>query len=121
MPAALYAEWLETQATSALGLNKPLDYAKPVVAAWNLSIDRLRQQSPASVRLLQILAFCSPDPISATLLYSDAMLECLLPYDGTLSQKLMIGRVIREISRFALVKVDQSSELACRSTGWSRR
>ena len=109
MPAALYAEWLETQTTSALGLNKPLDYAKPVVAAWNLSIDRLRQQSPASVRLLQILAFCSPDPISATLLYSDAMLECLLPYDETLSQKLMIGRVIREISRFALVKVDQGT------------
>ncbi|MGO9220124.1 MAG: FxSxx-COOH system tetratricopeptide repeat protein, partial [Streptosporangiaceae bacterium] len=109
MPAALYAEWLETQTTSALGLNKPLDYAKPVVAAWNLSIDRLKQQSPASVRLLQILAFCSPDPISATLLYGEAMLECLLPYDETLSQKLMIGRVIREVSRFALVKVDQST------------
>jgi hypothetical protein len=109
MPAALYAEWLETQTTSALGLNKPLDYAKPVVAAWNLSIDRLKQQSPASVRLLQILAFCSPDPISATLLYSEAMLECLLPYDETLSQKLMIGQVIREVSRFALVKVDQST------------
>jgi tetratricopeptide (TPR) repeat protein len=109
MPAALYAEWLETQTTNALGLNKPLDYAKPVVAAWNLSIDRLKQQSPASVRLLQILAFCSPDPISATLLYSDAMLGCLLPYDESLSQKLMIGRVIREISRFALVKVDRDS------------
>jgi Domain of unknown function (DUF4062)/Tetratricopeptide repeat len=109
MPAALYAEWLETQTTSALGLNKPLDYAKPVVAAWNLSIDRLRQQSPASVRLLQILAFCSPGPISATLLYSDAMIECLLPYDETLTQKVLIGRVIRDISRFALVRVDQSS------------
>jgi hypothetical protein len=109
MPAGLYAEWLETQTTSALGLNKPLDYAKPVVAAWNLSIDRLKQRSPASVRLLQILAFCSPDPIAATLLYSDAMLECLLPYDEILSQKLMIGQVIREISRFALVKVDQSA------------
>jgi hypothetical protein len=109
MPAALYAEWLETQTTSALGLNKPLDYAKPVVAAWNLSIDRLKQQSPASVRLLQILAFCSPDPISATLLYSDAMLQCLLPYDETLGQKLVIGRVIRDVSRFALVKVDQGT------------
>ena len=109
MPAALYAEWLETQATTALGLNKPLDYARPVVAAWNLSIDRLRQQSPASVRLLQILAFCSPGLISATLLYSDTMIECLLPYDETLSQKLMIGRVIREVSRFALVKVDQGT------------
>ena len=62
MPAALYAEWLETQTTSTLALNKPLDYAKPVVAAWNLSIDRLKQRSPASVRLLQILAFFSAGP-----------------------------------------------------------
>jgi tetratricopeptide (TPR) repeat protein len=108
MPAGLYAEWLETQATSALGLNKPLDYAKPVVAAWNLSISRLRERSPASIRLLQILAFCSPGPISATLLYSDAMINSLRPYDIALS-KPMLSRVIGEISRFALVKVDQSS------------
>jgi hypothetical protein len=107
MPAALYAEWLETQATSALGLNKPLDYAKPVVAAWNLSISRLRERSAASVRLLQILAFCSPDPISPTLLYSEAMLECLRPYDETLRQPLMVSRLIREVNRFALLKIDQ--------------
>jgi hypothetical protein len=109
MPAAMYAEKLETETTSTLALNKPPDYAKPVAAAWNLSINQLRRRSPASVRLLQILAFCSPDPISATLLYSDAMLECLQPYDATLSQKLLISRVIGEISRFALVKVDQGT------------
>ena len=71
MPATRYAESLETQPTSTLALNKPPDYAKPVVAAWNLSIDRLKQESPASLRLLQILAFFSPDPISTNLLYSD--------------------------------------------------
>ena len=106
--ASRYTEWLETQATTTLGLNKPLDYAKPVAAAWNLSIDRLRQRSPASVRLLQILAFFSPGPISEKLLYSDAMVNCLLPYDEALS-KPMLSRVIGEISRFALVRVDQSS------------
>ena len=37
------------------------------------------------------------------------MLECLQPYDATLSQKLLISRVIGEISRFALVKVDQGT------------
>ena len=43
------------------------------------------------------------------LLYSDEMNESLLPFDETLSEKLMLGRVIRDISRFALVKVDQGS------------
>ena len=108
MPAALYADWLETETTSALGLNKPLDYAKPVVAAWNLSIDQLKERSPASVRLLQILAFFSAGPISEKLLYSGEMIKCLLPYDETLNKPLL-SRVIGEINRFALVKVDQSA------------
>jgi tetratricopeptide (TPR) repeat protein len=109
MPAALYVERLTTQVTSALGLNKPFDYALPVAATWNLSLDRLRQRSPAAVRLLQILAFCSPEPISMTLLYSREMNASLLPFDQALSEPLMLGRVIGELSRLALVKVDQGS------------
>ena len=107
MPAPGYIEQLVTQFTSALGLNKPLDYAVPVVATWNLSFDRLKERSPAAVRLLQILAFCSPGPISMTLLYGDEMNEILLPFDEALREKLMLGQVIRDISRFALVKIDQ--------------
>ena len=106
MPAGLYVERLATQAASALSLNKPFDYALPVAATWNLSLDRLRQRTPAAVRLLQILAFCSPGPISMTLLYSDEMNAALLPFDEALSEKLMVGRVIGDISRLALVKVD---------------
>ena len=106
MPAALYVERLATQAATALGLNKPPDYALPVAATWNLSLDRLRQRTPAAVRLLQILAFCSPGPISMTLLYSDEMNAFLLPFDEALSEKLVLGRVIGDISRLALVRVD---------------
>jgi len=107
MPAALYIEYLTTQPSNVLGLNRPLDYARPVAATWNLSVDRLSAESPASVRLLQILAFCSPEPIAMSLLYSDALAELLAPIDEALRDKLMLGRVIRDISRFALVKVDQ--------------
>jgi len=110
MPAPRYAAWLETHAATALGLNKPFDYASPVVATWNLSFDRLKQRSPAAIRLLQILAFCSAGPISMDLLYSDATHDCLRPFDKTLTEKLMLGRVIRDVSRFALVKVDQGSD-----------
>jgi Domain of unknown function (DUF4062)/Tetratricopeptide repeat/NB-ARC domain len=109
MPARTYIDQLATQSTRILALNQSSDYAMPVVATWNLSFDRLRQRSPASVRLLQILAFCSPGPISMDLLYSDEMNTSLLPFDETLSEKLMLGRVIRDISRLALVKVDQGS------------
>jgi Domain of unknown function (DUF4062)/Tetratricopeptide repeat/NB-ARC domain len=109
MPAALYTQQLATQAASALGLNKPPDYALPVAATWNLSLARLRERSLAAVRLLQILAFCSPEQISMDLLYSDEMNESLRPFDETLGEKFMLGRVIAEISRLALVKVDHGS------------
>jgi hypothetical protein len=109
MPAALYIERLETQAGSALALNDPSGYWAPLVATWNISLSRLRDRSPAAVWLLQILAFCSPEPISMTLLYGDEMIASLLPFDEALRDKLMLGRVIREISRLALVRVDQAA------------
>ena len=109
MPARVYVEQLVTQSTRILALNQPPDYPMPVVATWNLSFDRLKGRSPAAVRLLQLCAFFSPGPISMDLLYSDEMNASLLPFDETLSEKLMLGRVIRDISRFALVKVDQGT------------
>jgi hypothetical protein len=109
MPARAYVEQLATQSTRILALNQPPDYPMPVVATWNLSFDRLKGRSPAAVRLLQLCAFFSPGPISMDLLYSDEMNESLLSFDETLTEKLMLGRVIRDISRFALIKVDQGS------------
>ena len=109
MQARAYVDQLATQSTRILALNQPADYPMPVVATWNLSFDRLKERSPAAVRLLQLCAFFSPGPISMDLLYSEEMNESLLPFDETLTEKLMLGRVIRDISRFALVKVDQGS------------
>jgi len=109
MPAELYLEWLATQTANALELGKPSDYATPVVATWNLSFERLKKRSPAAVRLLQLLAFCAPGPISMSLLYSDAMIQHLLPFDETLHDKFTLGRVIGEISRLCLVRINQDT------------
>jgi CO dehydrogenase nickel-insertion accessory protein CooC1 len=110
MPAGEYVAELSTRATRILGMNQPSDYPTSVVATWNMSFDRLRERSPAAVRLLQILAYCSPGPVSRSLLVRDATIQALLPYDPVLSERLMIDRVIRDISRFALVKVDQGTK-----------
>ena len=109
MPAAMYIERLETRTSSALELNDPSGYWMPLVATWNFSFARLRERSPAAVRLLQILAFCSPEPISMSLLYGDELIAALLPLDEALRDKLMLGQVIKDISRLALVRVDQDS------------
>ncbi|MEV6650700.1 FxSxx-COOH system tetratricopeptide repeat protein [Streptomyces sp. NPDC051219] len=106
-PVAAYVEQLAQQAARVLALNQPAGYPEPVAATWNVSIDRLQSRSPAAVRLLQLCAFFAPEPISANLLYSKEMIDALKPYDASLQEKLVLGRVIREIGRFALAKVDQ--------------
>ncbi|MBW5485404.1 FxSxx-COOH system tetratricopeptide repeat protein [Streptomyces bambusae] len=106
-PVSAYLEQLAQQAARVLALNQPAGYPEPVAATWNVSIERLQSRSPAAVRLLQLCAFFAPEPISANLLYSKEMIDALKPYDPSLQEKLVLGRVIREIGRFALAKVDQ--------------
>ncbi|MFF9588904.1 FxSxx-COOH system tetratricopeptide repeat protein [Streptomyces sp. NPDC014646] len=108
-PIDTYLEQLAQQAPEVLALNQPDGYPQPVAATWNISIERLKERSPAAVRLLQLCAFFAPEPISGNLLYSKEMIEALKPYDAALQEKLVLGRVIREIGRFALAKVDQVS------------
>jgi Tetratricopeptide repeat/CobQ/CobB/MinD/ParA nucleotide binding domain/NB-ARC domain len=104
-----YLDQLADQTADVLALNQPVGYPQPVAATWNISIARLKERSPASVRLLQLCAFLAPEPISAQLLYSKEMVDALKPYDPALQEKLVLGRVIREIGRFALAKIDQAS------------
>ena len=62
------------------------------------------------MRLLQLLAFFNPSPISMTLLYREELYEAVLSADEAISGQIMLPRVIRDISRFALIKVDQASK-----------
>ncbi len=104
-----YVAELATQATRILAMNQPSDYQTPVVATWNLSFERLKEQSPAAVRLLQLLAFFNPTPISMTLLYREELYSVVLSADEAIHGQIMLPRVIRDISRLALIKVDQAS------------
>lgn len=108
-PAATYVEQLRRQPTSVLELNQPPDYPQPVALTWRLSFDRLRTQSPAAARLLELCAFFAPEPISLSLLYSDEMIGALVPLDERLKEKIVLGQLIREIARYALAKVDQGN------------
>ncbi|MFF8530928.1 FxSxx-COOH system tetratricopeptide repeat protein [Streptomyces sp. NPDC015532] len=108
-PIQEYLRQLAEQTTEVLDLNQPADYPMTVAATWSISIARLRERSPASVRLLQVCAFMGAEPISSHLVYSKEMIDALRPYDPALQERLLLGRVIREIGRFALAKIDQVS------------
>ncbi|SDN34026.1 Tetratricopeptide repeat-containing protein [Streptomyces sp. cf386] len=104
-----YLAELEQQAELVLSFSQPANYPKPVAATWNVSIERLKERSPAAVRLLQLCAFFAAEPISRDLLYGDEMIRELAKNDPSLRERMVLGRVIREIGRFALAKVDRAT------------
>ncbi|MFC7385233.1 FxSxx-COOH system tetratricopeptide repeat protein [Sphaerisporangium rhizosphaerae] len=102
-----YVEVLEEQLTKMLKLGEqPTDYPVPVAATWNVSFEQLTQHSRASARLLELLAFFGPESVSLDMLYSDATIDCLIPYDEAMREKVMLGPAIRQLSRYALARVD---------------
>jgi hypothetical protein len=108
-PTETYLQELEHQTTRVLSLEAPPDYPRPVAITWDLSFERLRAESPAAARLLQLCAFFAADPIAMDLIYSDQTARLLVTYDPSLREKLVLGRIIRRISRYSLAKVDQGN------------
>lgn len=82
-------------------------YSESVLVVWRATIDELRSQSPTAVRLLELCAFFGPEPISTSLVYSDEFISSLQQFDPTLEgERMMIDRFIRDLGRFALVRID---------------
>ncbi|UUU23387.1 FxSxx-COOH system tetratricopeptide repeat protein [Streptomyces sp. DSM 40750] len=110
-PVQEYIEQLREQSTRVLSVQEAVDaveYPSSVGVTWNISITRLREESPAAARLLELCAFFSAEPISMSLISSDAMIDALLPYDRDLRARYMLGRVTQALNRFALAKVDSA-------------
>jgi cellulose biosynthesis protein BcsQ/tetratricopeptide (TPR) repeat protein len=104
-----YLAELERQAPEALSLGQLADYPKPLSAAWDLSLNRLRERSAAAARLFELCALMEAR-IALDLLYSPAMARVLEPYDPALSEKIVIGRTVQELNRLALIKLDSAAQ-----------
>jgi MinD-like ATPase involved in chromosome partitioning or flagellar assembly len=103
-----YLAQVEGGASRALSIKQPADYPQPVSETWKLSLDRLRERSPAAVRLLELCSVMGPR-IALDLLYSAATVEVLKPFDPALSDPMVMGRVVNEINRLALLKLDTTT------------
>ncbi|WP_436790822.1 FxSxx-COOH system tetratricopeptide repeat protein [Yinghuangia sp. YIM S10712] len=93
-----------------LELAPPMDYQLPVAAAWNVSLDRLRDTNPAALQLLQVCAYFAPEPVSRSLFMAgrNAALPGLL--GEMLSDPIRLGHALREINRYALARIDYRTD-----------
>ncbi|MBP0448887.1 tetratricopeptide repeat protein [Kitasatospora sp. RG8] len=102
MPVTTYLARLR----HALSAEGAFDYPRSVAAAWGVSIGRLRVQSPAAARLLQLCAYFAPEPISSRLLYSDRMVEALAESDPAVEDAFAVAAAVRALGRYSLARVD---------------
>jgi len=106
MPVQTYTELLDTQLSRVLSENPPPSYGVPAAATWRLSLDRLRRQMPAAAKLLEVCAFFAAEPIPISFFYNERFIAVLLPMDPLLSEPLVQGRLVQEIGRYALARID---------------
>jgi FxsC-like protein len=96
---------LERQPRRALSVATLPDHPEPISKAWDVSLSRLRERSPAAARLFELCSIMAPT-ISLNLIYSPRMAAVLEPFDPALSETMVIARVVQEIYRLALIKLE---------------
>ncbi len=106
MEAEEYLRLFEEKLNELLDSNTPMDYDRPVAAAWNVSLDRLADSNPAALRLLQLCAFFAPEPISRQLLAGVGNILIVPDLDAALRDSIKLNQAIREINRYALARID---------------
>jgi hypothetical protein len=106
MPADEYLRLLEEKRPELLDDARPLGYPTTVAAAWNVSLDALKERNPGALQLLQLCAFLAPEPISRTL-FTGARGSSIVPeLDETLRDPIQFSRAVREINRYGLARID---------------
>ncbi|HET8657950.1 MAG TPA: FxSxx-COOH system tetratricopeptide repeat protein [Micromonosporaceae bacterium] len=77
----------------------------PVAAAANVALDRLAEDNPAALQLLQVCSFFAAEPIERDLL-ARPHARIAPELDAVLQEPGQLDRAIREIQRYVLVRVD---------------
>jgi len=84
---------------------KPPEYPRPMTATWKISIAALRAQLPQAQELLRLCAFFGPDPIPRDLFHQGSQ-STESQVSELMTHPILLARAIRELGRFALVKIE---------------
>ncbi|MGB3441508.1 MAG: FxSxx-COOH system tetratricopeptide repeat protein [Actinophytocola sp.] len=101
-----YLRLFEDKRAELLESRAPADYDVAVEAAWNVSLDRLREENPGALELLEVCAFFSPEPISKDLFSGAQNIPVSEDLEQILADPIVLARAIREINRYSLAKID---------------
>ncbi|MFD7654740.1 FxSxx-COOH system tetratricopeptide repeat protein [Actinosynnema sp. NPDC059797] len=106
MQVSEYLELLEQNRTELLETGTTGEDQLPVAAAWNVPLNRLKNDHRAALQLLQVCAFFGPDPISQQLFRGVREAPVPEALAAALRDPIRLSRAVREISRYSLAKID---------------
>ncbi|MGZ3147124.1 FxSxx-COOH system tetratricopeptide repeat protein [Lentzea chajnantorensis] len=108
MTAQEYLDLFAQKRAQLLEAGLPHDYHVPVAAAWNVSLDRLGEENPAALQLLQVCSFFAPEPISRSLFIELQGIPVPTELGEALRDPLLLAKAMRQINRYSLAQIDQS-------------
>jgi hypothetical protein len=103
-----YLRLLRVQTSELLAEAKPSEYPVSMTAAWKLSVSQLNGQLPEAVDLLRCCAFFGAEPIPRDV-FVRAIQGSQPELRNLLAKPILLSRAIRELGRFALVRIDTVS------------
>ncbi|WRT97986.1 FxSxx-COOH system tetratricopeptide repeat protein [Streptomyces violarus] len=101
-----YLELLAQRSPEILEIEQSPDYPVSVAAAWDISLERIRENNPGARQLLDICASMAPEPIPRSILRSSRGVSITPEIDPMLREPIKLNRAIRDLSQFSLIRVD---------------
>ena len=105
MPVSEYLRLLDQNVTKILAEGKSPDYPQSMTAAWQLSVSALQRQIPQALELLRCCAFFGPEAIPRDL-FRPAPQLAGTGISELIADPILLARAIRELGRFALIRID---------------
>jgi tetratricopeptide (TPR) repeat protein len=106
MAVDTYLRLLKEEVGKILEVGKPLEYPLSMTAAWRVSVSEMTKRLPAAVVLLRICAFFGPEPIPLEVFQHGApAVETQIT--ELIADPILLAQAIRELGRFALVRIDR--------------
>jgi tetratricopeptide (TPR) repeat protein len=103
-----YIALLDSQ--EAATRDEVLPQYQAIDAVYRLAFRKLRRQSKAAARLLELCSFLSPDGVGTNVIESPAMLALLAELDDGLRDSLRLRNVVNALVSGALAVVDQKAK-----------
>jgi tetratricopeptide (TPR) repeat protein len=108
MAVDTYLKLLKAEVGKLLEVGKPLEYPLSMTAAWRVSVGELAKRLPAALVLLRVCAFFGPEAIPLEVFQHTT--EGVETQVGELiDDPILMARAIRELARFALVRIDRGT------------